>query len=122
MDDKVYLISDDDLASMSATFSLMSTTHSQAFTFWTSFTNSSSSIRKISSSLKENFINDSMNSISQTDFVFVKSYRLVDDGILGHLVAQVAYRTNALVERENRQADVLAMSQNIQSLYDKIGM
>lgn len=64
----------------------------------TSFTNSSSSIRKISSSLKENFINDSMNSISQTDFVFVKSYRLVDDGILRHLILQVAHRANTLVE------------------------
>ena len=49
-------------------------------------------------SLKENFINDSMNSISQTDFVFVKSYRLVDDGILRHLILQVAHRANTFVE------------------------
>lgn len=55
-------------------------------------------VLQILSSLKENFINDSMNSISQTDFVFVKSYRLVDDGILRHLILQVTHRANTFVE------------------------
>ena len=110
----------DAFASMNATFSLTRTTHSQALMPSVTFTSSSSSMRNMSSSENENFMNDSTNSILQTYFIAIECDRFINNWIFRHLITKIAYVTSVIIKGEYWYAHVIAMCHNIEAFDDEI--